>query len=279
MITTQWLEQQFNGLSGMTPLAQGGQKYVFRAVHAADGDVVLKLIKQGQDIQRIEREIEAVQKVQSARVPRVLEIGMLDTPAGPFAWLREQRVVGEPVRTILNQGPMPLDEVKKLGLHVLEALVAAEAVRIVHRDVKPENIMRGDDGSYWLLDFGIARHLDLTSMTDTTALGGLGTVGYAPPEQYRNRKQEIDGRADLFALAVTMVECLTGKHPYRDGARDAGAVLRRIEQTPLAVPPVPGEDEFVDLISTMGQRRLDCRPPNAADALKWMREVLKAAQP
>jgi serine/threonine-protein kinase len=135
--------------------------------------------------------------------------------------------------------------------------------------------MRGDDGNFWLLDFGIARHLDLVSLT-ATAVFGVFTLGYAPPEQYRNKKREIDGRADLFALGVTMVECLTTKNPFRDGARDAPEIIRRIENTPLVIPPIAGDADgkLADYLRAMTQRRLDCRPASAAEALEWLKDVV-----
>lgn len=214
----------------------------------------------------------------SVRVPQVLEVGTAQSPSGASIWLREQRIAGESLRARVGRGPIPIADIRQLTIDILEALADAERARIVHRDVKPDNIMCATDGRFWLLDFGIARHLDLQSLT-ATALGGPGTIGYAPPEQYRNRKRELDSRADLFALAVTIVECLTGRHPYRDGARDQAEVVRRIEASPLLVPVIPTDasGKFRDLISAMGQRRVDPRPQGAAVALDWMKEVRREA--
>lgn len=238
---------------------------------------MIKLIKPGTNLERVQREILAVTQVRSPRVPRIFEQGSLRGIAniGDVVWIREQRIDGENVRQLLERGPLNPAEVLRLGQDVLEALTNVAGARIVHRDVKPENIMRATDGRYWLLDFGIARHLELTSLTATAALGGPGTVGYAPPEQFRNQKRELDERTDLFALAVTLVECLTGVHPYRDGARDAPEVLRRIEQAPLVIPAITWDTKghFADLLSAMGQRRIDCRPRSASEALAWIREI------
>jgi serine/threonine-protein kinase len=280
MVSTQWIEQHFPQLSNLQPLAKGGQKEVFSARHAVDGDVVLKLITPSSDGgERVRREILAVQQVKSARVPQVKEAGVLTSPEGrELVWLREEKILGESVRETVSRGPLQKDDVVRLGLHVLEALADAERARIVHRDVKPDNIIRGVDGQFWLLDFGIARFLDLTSLT-ATAFGGPATIGYAPPEQYRNHKREIDARADLFALGVTMVECLVGRNAFRHGARDAQEVVRRIENTPLTIAPITGDTNgaLADYLRTLTQRRLDCRPESAAEALKWLKEV--AGQP
>jgi len=277
----EWLKREFPELSGIAPLAQGGQKVVFAARHPTEGNVVVKVILPGQDLSRIQREVAAVQQVKSRRVPRVLGAGTVTLPTGASLWLREERIEGESVREILTRGALVVTEVTRLGLNVLEALADAERARIVHRDVKPENIMRDQNGEFWLLDFGIARHLDLVSLTASAAIGGPATIGYAPPEQFRNRKREIDSRADLFALAVTMVECLIGRHPFRDGARDAADVLRRIENTAMVVPPIPGDGDgrLRELVVAMGQRRVDPRPRSAAEALAWMNEVCAPAGP
>src|SRR5690606_10231964 len=101
-------------------------------------------------------------------------------------------------------------DVVRLSLHTLETLAAAETANVVHRDVKPGNIISCTDGSFWLIDFGIARHLNLHSLTDSNQLWGKGTPGYAPPEQMRNAKPSIDGRSDLFALGVTIYEAASG---------------------------------------------------------------------
>jgi eukaryotic-like serine/threonine-protein kinase len=278
MITADWLATQFADLSAVTRLGEGGQKWVFGAVHDADGAVVLKLVKPSQDLERIRREILAVQQVQSTRVPRVNAAGILQTPAGDCVWLREQRVSGESVRALLRSGALSWERVQRLGLHVLEALADVERAQIVHRDVKPDNIMCDGEGNFWLLDFGIARHLGLSSLTATAALGGPGTPGYAPPEQFRNRKRDVDARADLFALAVTLIECLSGAQPFHHGARDVREVLQRVETVPLPVLPMPGDldGQFGALVMAMGQRRLDCRPASAAEALEWMREIFAA---
>ncbi|WAS99536.1 serine/threonine-protein kinase [Nannocystis punicea] len=277
MTVVTWLPKYLPGISNLRGLLEGGQKWVFSATHSTDGEVVIKLIKPHTADERVRREILAVKEINSTRVPRIFEDGVLrGTPLGfDVIWLREQRILGENVKQILQRSTLSQKEILALCRHVLEALVDMGHARIVHRDIKPENIIRSADGSYWLIDFGIARHLDLSSLTATAALGGPGTLGYAPPEQYRNKKRDLDGRADLFALAVTLVECISGKHPYVDGARDAPMVLKRIEGAPLPIPKISWNRgrQFADFLTAMGQRRVDCRPRDASDALMWLQEL------
>ena len=274
-ITAAWLQEQFGDLADIRPLSQGGQKQVFSAVHQQDGEVVLKLMHPAQDIERTMRELVAVAEVDSARVPKILESGTVASPVGECFWFREQRVPGEMLRAVVARGALQVEELLRLGLHVLESLVASERVAIVHRDVKPENIIRDPDGQFWLIDFGLARHLGLESLTATALAFGHVTWGYAPPEQCRNLKREIDSRADLFALGVTLYECATGANPFRVGASNALEVLQRVEVMPLPRLSLdfPAAELFADLVQTLVQKRRDHRPRTVQEAYEWMRQV------
>jgi len=203
-----WLAAQFPDLTNLAPIGQGGQKIVLSAQHSTDGPVVLKLIHPGQEVERTNRELIAITQVNSPRVPRVLERGQLTTAMGDCVWFREQRVQGESVRVRLRSGPFPANEVILLGLHVLETLADAEAVSIVHRDVKPDNIMRDLSGAYWLLDFGFVtgwrinsevlplqwRQVDLrvgeVRLDPGTTKNREGRVFYLTPELHQLLKEQ-----------------------------------------------------------------------------------------
>lgn len=268
-----WLVLQFPSLTDLQALAAGGQKQVFTARHATDGDVVIKLIHPGADPARTERELEAATKVQASRLPRMFAHGHITGNTGTIVWFREQRIPGEALSARLRAGTLPHRELLRLALHVSETLAAAEAVSIVHRDVKPANIIVDTQGAYWLIDFGIARHLDLQSLTATVAPGGCGTIGYAPAEQCRNDKPDIDARADLFALGVTLYEAATGRNPHVDGARDRFEVIRRAStrQLPRLRSPIPGD--FADLVATLAQPNLVHRCQSAREAHEWIKEL------
>jgi len=278
-IDISWLEAQFSELSGLAYLTSGGQKHVLSAQHTTHGHVALKLLKPQGETEPVRRELLAVQEVSCGRVPSILDHGQLPVPVvGDCFWFVEQFVEGSPLSTRLKTGPLTPEELLRCGCHILEALAASESASIVHRDVKPDNIMLASDGSYWLLDFGIARHLGLDSLTATSRHFGKFTPGYAPPEQFQNKKGEIDARADLFATGVTLYECATGQNPYHRGARDPMEVLRRVEQQPLPRLSLsfPGSSEFEDLISALTQRRRDHRPASAAEAFDWITETRKS---
>jgi eukaryotic-like serine/threonine-protein kinase len=279
-IDQKWIEATFSDLAEISPLNHGGQKWVFSAKHNRDGDVVLKVVKPHSDPERTRREILAAQKVAHPRVPAILEVGTCQSNLGECVWIREHRIPGECLRPIVTRSALPALEVLRLGLQVLDTLVATAKVDLVHRDVKPDNIIRDSDGAFWLIDFGLARHLDLESATGDGPLDGVGTVGYSAPEQMRNRKREIDGRADLFALGVTLFEAATGKNPFRLNARSKLECLQRSEKDDLPrlrlLLPNGSTDAFGALVATMTQKRRDLRPRTVDDALGWMREICSA---
>ena len=169
--------------------------------------------------------------------------------------------------------PSSLD-LRRWADQILETLVAAGAVGVVHRDIKPANVIIDSACDAWLIDFGIARHLGLLSVTPTSAFMGPHSPGYAPPEQFANSKLDIDSRADLFALGVTLYESLEGTNPYMAGAASVDEVLTRVASMDL--PRVTARDGvssgLADLIQSMTRRPLSQRPASAAEALEWLRE-------
>ena len=171
-VTPTWLPGKFPDLQGIQPLSRGGQKEVFSATHNGNGEVVLKLMHPNSDVERTERELLAVAMVKSTRVPVIFDQGTVSTPVGDCLWFREQRIAGDSVRTRLTRGPLTTAEVLRLGLHISEALLAAEAAGIVHRDVKPDNLLVDAEGRVRVTDFGLALLEGADRLTKTGALAG-----------------------------------------------------------------------------------------------------------
>jgi serine/threonine-protein kinase len=190
-------------------------------------------------------------------------------------YIIEPFVDGNNYRAVLQQ--QPVQDIRfVLGLTriLLSAAADFERIHLVHRDIKPENIMIDKSSKIWILDFGIARHLNRSSLTPTGGFG-VGTIGYAPPEQYRNIKPEIDGRADLFAIGIVVHESLTGRHFYWHGASDQLAVIHKMDRLDLprlALVEDP-TNEFSDFIATLCQRFPSRRPRSAAEATNWFEPI------
>lgn len=273
----EWVTAQFPEIRNLASLNVGGQKWVFSGDHDGDGSIVLKIVKPSMGVDIVSREMIAVAKVAgSNRVPRIHAQESLDTDFGLLYWFREQRVHGQTLQDMIANRVLSTEQYLRLAQHILEALVVAEAEHIVHRDIKPGNILCDQVGDFWLIDFGFARHLQLTSLTSSADQFGKCTPGYAPPEQFNNQKRDIDTRADLFALGVTLYESIVGYNYYREGARDLLEVLRAVEKRPLPrlKVTIPGGDDFADLVASMTQRRRDHRPRSAAESLDWLQEII-----
>ncbi len=273
----QVIQRQLPELTNITPMAQGGQKLVYRATHPAHGEVVLKLILDSTADERTRREIEVAKNGRFTNVPKLHNSGVIPYGGGQTVYLLERFVEGETLHARLQRaGALPLDE----GLHLLENLlvtaVELEQQQLVHRDIKPLNIILGLHGEVWLLDFGIARHLDKTSITATANHFGPHSAGYAAPEQFRNLKGDIDIRADLFSIGVVTYEVLTGFQPFLTGARDHLDVLRR---TAALTPPalaIPGDSrkQLSGFVAMLMDKYPSRRPRTAQLALQWFRDVL-----
>jgi serine/threonine-protein kinase len=271
-----WVSSHFPELSQVELLGAGGQKIVFKANHPTDGWVVLKLIDQRQDPVETQREILAVSAINSARVPAIRDHGTITSSLGDSVWIREQYVSGTTLADRIGLAPLALEDALKMTRHILEALKGAESAQIVHRDVKPLNIISDLNGDFWLLDFGIARHLTLVSLTATASIFGKLTLGYASPEQMRNNKPFIDVRSDLFALGITVVESITGEHPFWvPPPTNNLEVIRRVENQAIVLNfgQSAKAKAFEQFVSTCVQKRRDLRPRCIDDALAWLDAV------
>jgi serine/threonine-protein kinase len=269
------LAAQIPALTNITFVTGGGQKSVYQATHAPHGFVALKVFGDLADPQRSQREIDAVKNIACAHVPQIYETGVITGGPKPYMWLIEEWLMGDTLRSRLATGAQTDAVILLVAREVLFVLSEAEKKHIVHRDVKPENILLATNNSKcWLLDFGISRHLDLTTIT---AAGGLGpcTPGYAPPEQIQNYKDKLDGRADLFALGVTLYECLMGVNPYTEGTVDPGERMRRTLARDLPRPTreIDASGQFSGLVKVMSSRRRSLRPRTAMKAYDWLRTI------
>lgn len=155
-------------------------------------------------------------------------------------------VRGRTLRDYLDQRQrLDPDEVVQIGADVADALTDAHRAHIIHRDVKPANILLCDDARVMVTDFGIAKVRDDTDLTSTGTM--LGTVKYLAPEQVESAP--VDGRTDIYSLGVVLYECLVGRPPFV-GDTAAATALARLHQTPRAIreyrPDVPaGLDQAV----------------------------------
>ncbi|CAA9450127.1 MAG: Serine/threonine protein kinase [uncultured Rubrobacteraceae bacterium] len=162
-------------------------------------------------VERFEREVKSVASLDHPNIVRVFDSGTGDD-GSPY--MAMELVGGGTLKDrIRHEGPLPPREAARVALQVADALGAAHAAGIVHRDVKPENVLLTQDGRVKVADFGIARATEATAMTRTSMI--LGTVPYLSPEQARG--EPVGPASDLYSLGVVLYEVLTGSTPFGTG--------------------------------------------------------------
>ena len=215
-------------------IGRGGMAVVFLATHQRlDRPVALKVLYEHLQqneafVERFLFEARAAARLDHFNIVRVHDAGRIDG----VDYIAMEYVEGESLAEILQRvrGPLPLDFTLSALRQVATALDYAHARGIVHRDVKPSNILVRDNGHVLLTDFGIARAASLSAATQTETV--LGTPEYMSPEQATG--QQVDGRSDVYSLGVVAFHMLTGRPPYR--GESAQAILHAHIHQPLPDP-------------------------------------------
>src|ERR671918_2533 len=217
-------------------LGYGGMGEVFAAHDLRlDREVALKLLREDLAEHDGMRERVVAEARLAARLTHPHVVGVLDTgeqDGRPFVVM--ERLSGRTLRDELAEGPMPSEQIRDVGLQVLRALAAAHELGIVHRDVKPGNILDAGVGTWKVADFGIAKwvHADQT-LTRTGEL--LGSPSYLAPERIEGH--QAGPASDLYAVGVFLYEALTGTKPFEgdDPFALAAAIREGRYEPPSAV--------------------------------------------
>jgi serine/threonine-protein kinase len=196
-------------------IGRGGDARVFLAVDRAGRKVALKILHpeflESVAADRFLREIKLVSRLNHPRIARLLDSGERDW----FVYLAMNFIAGPTLREALGRGRrLTVADTLRVACDLLDALDHAHRLGVVHRDVKPENVIISPDRGAVLLDFGIARAI-VTSVSKEITRAGLtvGSSSYMSPEQI-NGDNKIDGRSDLYSLGCVLFECLAGRPPF-----------------------------------------------------------------
>ena len=172
-----------------------------------------------------------------------------------------------------NGGPLPLPQALWIAEQVAMALAAAHTIGIVHRDVKPANVLVSPEVHAKLTDFGIAK--DVNSVGSLTASGtGLGTLAYVSPEQ-AVQASGVDHRADVYSLGATLYHLIGGQPPF--GSRVTGKIVREIlEQPPRPLSSLRADcpGDVVDLVHQMLEKAPEARPASAEEVRASLHELI-----
>lgn len=207
----------------------GAFKQTFRVRHASH-DLALKIYHPGHSVERAQREIDAMTRCDHPNIAKILRIATHTSVAGQFAFSLEEFLPGGTLTgRLATTGTYRREQLDELAVPLLSALVHLAALRLVHRDIKPDNVMLRQDGATpVIVDFGLVRDLSAVSITPSWAMHGPGTPLFASPEQLHNQKPMIDWRADQFSLGVVLSYCLLGSHPYCEAGDTPAQVVARV---------------------------------------------------
>jgi eukaryotic-like serine/threonine-protein kinase len=241
--------QSFGRYRILEPLGQGGMATVYKAYDTRlEREVAIKVIRTelfgramlGELLQRFEREAKALARLVHPNIVNVIDYG----EAGGTPYLVMPYLTGGTLKQRLGR-PIPWQEAARLLLPIARALQYAHQQGIVHRDVKPANILISPSGEPMLSDFGIVKMLGVEegqSLTNTGA--GIGTPEYMSPEQ--GLGQTVDGRTDIYSLGVIYYEMVTGQKPYAADTPMGVLVKHLHEPLPRPGEKAPGLPEAVE---------------------------------
>jgi hypothetical protein len=257
-------------------IGRGGMGIVYRALDLSlDRVVAVKVLRddlraQQQIVTRFAREARAAAQLDHPNIVQIFSVGAADrTP-----YIAMEYVDAAPLSMIMHRdGPMPCERALDIALQVASALNCAHAAGVIHRDIKPPNVLMNDAGQAFVTDFGIAKIL---SIDDNLTVDGsrLGTPHYMSPERCRNG--EVTASSDFFSLGVVLFQMLTGQLPY-----DAHTSVEMIQQI-VSMPPArvrkyrPDLTEDVErLVAWLMEPRPKNRPANGkivCDAIARVRD-------
>jgi eukaryotic-like serine/threonine-protein kinase len=211
-------------------LDEGGQGVVYKGLVAGKA-AAIKVYFPGQHQIRIEREVQALQKLSCSSIVNLLWEGVISFRNQDLPVVATELIDGDSLNKVLEKRSLDSDELGMLAYDIAGAIDAMWEQRIVHRDLKPANVLIKPNGRACVIDLGVARYLEESSLT---AMGMTwGTLGYMSPEQTKCVRQ-LTCKSDLFALGIILVESSLQRHPTnRDQLRLMGMKLH--ENLPIEI--------------------------------------------
>jgi tetratricopeptide (TPR) repeat protein len=252
-------------------VGQGGMGAVYKARDTElDRIVAIKLIrpelaKNPEVLRRFKQELILARQVTHKNVIRIFDLGQADG----FKFITMDFVEGQDLRSLLlKQGKLAPEQAARIMLQICRALEAAHGEGVIHRDLKPQNIMLDANGRVYVMDFGIARSAYLPGMTQTGAL--IGTPEYMSPEQGRGEK--LTECSDIFSLGIIFYELLTGRSPYHSDTPLATLWKRMTEKV---TPPVTVDPTLPEPLSNIVVKALEIEPKNRFTSAREMAQQLE----
>ena len=248
-------------------LGEGGMGAVYKARdRELDRMVALKVIqpelaRHPEILQRFKRELLLARQVTHRNVIRIFDLGV----TGNVKFITMEYVEGQDLKTLLGRQKVTIEQAVDIISQVCRGLEAAHAENVIHRDLKPQNIMVDQQGKVLVMDFGLAHSIEERSMTQAGAL--MGTPDYMSPEQAKGEK--ADARSDLFSLGIIFYELLTRQQPFHADTL-FGTLLVRTQQSAKRVREI--DPQIPQVVSDIVAK---CLATDAAERYKSATELLQ----
>jgi len=254
-------------------LGRGGMGTVYRVLdRKINEEIALKLLKpevaaDARIIERFKNELKLARKIVHKNICRLYDIN--EAAGGLFITM--EYVPGENLKSLVREGrPVAEDEAVSIAGQVGEGLAEAHRLGVVHRDLKPQNIMLDPGGGVHIMDFGIARLMGGSEMTEAGTI--IGTPEYMSPEQVEGRP--VDQRSDIYSLGIILYELVTGRVPF-SGETPLAVALRQKTEKPVDPRTLsPGlSPGLAALILRCLEKSPEARSQNAEDLLRELRKL------
>lgn len=225
----------------LSEIGTGGMAIVYRALDRRTGHFVAvkvlrpDLAQNAEYVNRFQREAQAASKMTHHNIVNLLDVGM----DGENRYLVMEFVQGQTLKQVIQEkGRLPARAAAEITIRILSALQHAHENGIVHRDIKPQNILVNEEGHIKVADFGIARIADTQTITRSDTV--MGSVHYFSPEQARGKPSDV--RSDLYSVGIVLYEMLTGRVPF-DGDTQVAVAMQHLHGQPIPIaklaPDVP----------------------------------------
>ncbi|WP_409227432.1 Stk1 family PASTA domain-containing Ser/Thr kinase [Gudongella sp. SC589] len=260
-------------------IGSGGMAYVYKAkCHLLDRFVAIKILKEeftnDEDfIRKFRRESQAAASLSHPNILNIYDVGSEEQGDKRVHYIVMEYIKGKTLKeVIVDNDKLKIDQALYYASQIAEALSNAHKNHIIHRDIKPHNIMITEDNRVKVTDFGIARAV--TSSTITTTSSVLGSVHYFSPEQARGGY--TDEKSDIYSLGIVMYEMMTGKVPF-NGDTPIGVALKHVQEE--IVPPADASTdipkEVNDIIMKCVMKRQSDRYQNVDELLRDLRAYIE----
>ncbi len=254
-------------------LGQGGMGRVYKAYDKElDRTVAIKVVREGaigqaDALKRFKQELVLASKISHKNILRIHDMGEV---AG-VRFISMAYIQGKDLQHIIRENPkMPLERVLKFAQQIAEALAAAHAEGVVHRDLKPQNLLIGNDDQVFVCDFGLAKSFEESAIGMTRTGAFLGTPRYMSPEQVEGKP--ADQRADIYAFGLILYEMVTGDVPFT-GESTLKVMYQRVQEKPKNPKLINA-----DLPAWLVRIIMRCLEKEAADRYQSAYEILADLQ-